>query len=52
MFAFTRISLARQFMLMTLIILVSGMVIIGVWVGMQIETGVLNRTAAVTSLYL
>ncbi|MFQ5923486.1 MAG: sensor histidine kinase [Anaerolineales bacterium] len=52
MFTFTRFSLARQFMLVSLLILLAGMVIIGVWVGRQIEIGVVNRTAAVTSLYV
>ena len=50
MFAFTRFSLARQFMLLSLLILLGGMGIIGTWVGRQIELGVINRTAAVTSL--
>jgi signal transduction histidine kinase len=52
MFAFTRFSLARQFMLLSFLILLGGMVIIGLWVGQQIELGVINRTAAVTSLYV
>ncbi len=52
MFAFTRLSLARQFMLLSFLILLGGMVIIGLWVGQQIELGVINRTAAVTSLYV
>lgn len=52
MFTFTRFSLARQFMLLSFLILLGGMVIIGLWVGQQIESGVINRTAAVTSLYV
>jgi signal transduction histidine kinase len=52
MFAFTRLSLARQFLLMSFLILCMGMIIIGVWVGRQIEIGVANRTAAVTALYV
>ncbi|MBI3360000.1 MAG: sensor histidine kinase [Chloroflexi bacterium] len=52
MFAFTRLSLARQFLLASFIILLTGMLIIGTWVGRQIETGVVNRTAAVTALYV
>lgn len=52
MFAFTKFSLARQFMLVSFLILLTGMLIIGLWVGKQIEIGVTNRTAAVTSLYV
>ncbi len=52
MFAFTKLSLARQFMLVSFLILLTGMVVIGFWVGQQIRTGVINRTAAVTSLYV
>ena len=50
--AFTRLSLARQFLLASLLILAAGMIVIGIWVGRQIETGVMNRTAAVTALYV
>ncbi|MEK7788241.1 MAG: sensor histidine kinase, partial [Chloroflexota bacterium] len=52
MLTFTRLSLARQFLLLSFLILLSGMLIIGVWVGQQIEIGVVNRTAAVTALYV
>lgn len=52
MFAFTRLSLARQFLLVSFVILLTGMLIIGAWVGRQIEIGVINRTAAVTALYV
>lgn len=52
MLTFTRLSLARQFLLLSFLILLSGMLIIGIWVGQQIETGVVNRTAAVTALYV
>ncbi len=45
-------SLARQFILASLIILVAGMIVIGWWVGQQIKVGVINRTAAATALYL
>lgn len=47
-----RLSLARQFLLASLLILLTGMVVIGTWVGRQIEIGVANRTAAVTALYV
>ena len=52
MFAFTRLSLARQFLLVSFLILFIGMLIIGTWVGKQIEIGVIHRTAAVTALYV
>lgn len=46
-----RMSLTRQFMLASLVILVAGMTIIGAWVSLQIESGVINQTAGVTALY-
>jgi len=52
MFAFTKFSLARQFLVISLIILVAGMLVIGAWVSQQIEQSVLNRTAAITALYV
>ncbi len=52
MLAFTRLNLARQFLLVSFFILLAGMLIIGAWVGEQIEIGVVNRTAAVTALYV
>ncbi len=52
MTTFARISLARQFMLVSFAILLMGMLVIGVWVSYQIERGVLNRTAAITALYV
>ncbi len=44
--------LAVQFRIASLAILLLGMLIIGSWTGMQIERGVINRTAAVTALYV
>jgi len=52
MFAFAKFSLARQFLVISLIILVAGMLVIGAWVSQQIEQSVLNRTAAITALYV
>lgn len=52
MFSFTKFTLAQQFIVVSFLILLSGMVVIGLWVGKQIEIGVTNRTAAVTSLYV
>ena len=47
-----RLSLAQQFTVASLVILVAGMVGIGGWVGRQIEAGVVHRTAATTALYV
>ena len=47
-----RLTLAQRFMLASLIILVSGMVGIGAWVGSQIENGVIHRTAGTTAVYV
>lgn len=52
MFAFTRLSLARQYLLVSFLILFCGMWILGAWVGRQIEIGVTHRIAAVTALYV
>ena len=52
MFAFARLSLARQFLLASFLILLIGMLVIGAWVGWQIQVGVTHRTAAVTALYV
>lgn len=52
MMDFTQFSFARQFLLLSFLILTVGMLIIGAWVGQQIETGVTNRTAVMTALYV
>ncbi|MCK4801507.1 MAG: sensor histidine kinase [Anaerolineales bacterium] len=52
LFSFTKYSLARQFFNISLIILVSGMLVIGFFVSGQIKNGVINQTAIVTSLYV
>ena len=52
LFSFTKYSLARQFFYVSLIILFTGMLVIGFFVGGQIENGVINQTAIVTSLYV
>ncbi len=48
----TRLSLAQQYMLANLVVLVISMTVIGWWVGGQIEAGVIDRTAAQTALYV
>jgi len=52
LFSFTKYSLSRQFFNISLIILFTGMLVIGFFVGGQIEKGVINQTAKVTSLYV
>lgn len=47
-----RLSLARRFMLASLVILVSGMLGIGIWVSRRIESGVINRSSATTALFV
>ena len=47
-----RLSLAHRFALICLAVLVSGAFIIGSWVSREIESGVIERTAAVTALYV
>ncbi|MFA5912101.1 MAG: sensor histidine kinase [Burkholderiales bacterium] len=50
--AFSRLSLVHRFLLIGFLILLSGMVLIGTWVGKQIQTGVISGTGFVTSMYL
>ena len=45
-------TLAQQYMLVSLLVMLGGMVGIGLWISQQIETAVTNRTAAVTALYV
>jgi signal transduction histidine kinase len=46
------LSLSGQFVVASFVVLVIGMLVIGTWVGSAIERGVLNRSAAVTALYV
>ncbi len=48
----SRLSLVRRFLLIGFLILLVGMVLIGTWVGRQIETGVISGTGVVTNMYL
>jgi signal transduction histidine kinase len=50
--AFSRLSLVHRFLLIGFLILLSGMALIGTWVGSQIETGVISGTGIVTNMYL
>ncbi|MBP8949398.1 MAG: sensor histidine kinase [Candidatus Promineofilum sp.] len=47
-----RLTLARQFMIASLIILVTAALGLGWWVGQQIERNVVHRTAATTALFV
>ena len=47
-----RWSLARQYLVASLLVVVVGVVITGAWIGHQIETSVLERTAGITALYV
>lgn len=48
----TQLTLARQFMVASLIILVAAALGLGWWVGRQIEQSVVHRTAATTALFV
>jgi signal transduction histidine kinase len=50
--ALSKLSLAHRFLLTGFVVLLAGMLIVGTWVGSQIEIGVINRTGVVTSLYV
>jgi signal transduction histidine kinase len=44
--------LARRFLLASLAVLLAGGVVIGWWVGDQLERGIIDRTASITGLYV
>jgi signal transduction histidine kinase len=47
-----RLSLARQFLVGSFVVLLVSMAGVGAWVARQIEDGVVQRTAATTALYV
>ena len=47
-----RLSLLQRFALVTLLVLLINLCVVGWWVGEAIKAGVVNRTAASTSLYV
>ncbi len=49
---FNRLSFSRQFLLAIVVVLVVGMLVIGSWIGKQIEVNAVNRTAAISAVYL
>lgn len=50
--AFSRLSFSRQFILAIIAVLAIGMLVIGSWIGHLIKTNALNRTAAISAMYL
>ena len=48
----SKLSLVHRFLLIGFLVLLAGMALIGIWVGSQIQTGVVNGTGIVTNLYL
>jgi signal transduction histidine kinase len=50
--AFDRLSFSRQFMLAIIAVLAIGMLVIGSWIGHLIERNAINRTAAISAVYL
>jgi len=47
-----RWSLAQQYLVASLIVVLAGVLVTSAWIGHQIETSVLDRTAGVTALYV
>lgn len=47
-----QLSLAQQFLVVNLVVLVLGMAAVGWWVGEQIKAGVIDYSAATTALYV
>lgn len=49
---FERVSFTRQFLLISAAVLVLGMLVMGAWLGRQIESSAVNRTAAIAAVYV
>src|SRR5262249_12419287 len=47
-----RLSLDRQFQAVSLVVLLIGAIVVGIWVGHQVEAGVINQSASLTGLYV
>ena len=45
-------SLARRFLVASAVVLLVGGVAIGLWVGSQLQRGIIDRTASITALYV
>ena len=50
--SFERVSISRQFLLVSSALLVLGMTIVGSWLGMEIERSAVNRAAAIAAVYV
>jgi hypothetical protein len=50
--SFSKMSFTGQFLVFSLVILIAGMSVIGLWVQREIEEAVTTRTAGVTALYV
>ena len=47
-----RLNFSRQFVVVSLAILLTGMIVIGTWLGDQIESNTVNRAAAIATVYV
>ena len=47
-----RWTLAQQYLVASLVVVLAGVLISGAWIGHQIESSVLDRTAGITALYV
>jgi signal transduction histidine kinase len=45
-------SLAQQYLVASLVVVLAGVLVIGAWISRQIESSVLDRTAGITALYV
>ena len=50
--AFHHLSLSRQFLMVSFPVLLAGSLVIGWWIGKQVEEGVVHRIGSVTALYV
>ena len=48
----SRLNFSRQFVVVSFAILLAGMIIIGTWLGHQIESNAVNRAAAIATVYV
>jgi signal transduction histidine kinase len=50
--AFHHLSLAKQFLMVSFPVLLAGSLVIGWWIGKQVQEGVVHRIGSVTALYV
>jgi signal transduction histidine kinase len=50
--AFHHLSLSKQFLMVSFPVLLAGSLVIGWWIGRQVEEGVVHRIGSVTALYV